>query len=479
MTNVVDLARDVAVQRRLRGWTQEDLAERTGLSVRTIRNLELGVVQNPRRSSVDLLADALGVFNRSTTTDHRPHQVPQWRGTKLPALPVIEHHPSAAQLSHLVKTVAANQLTTFVGPGGVGKTSLAFGVALELGSSFRDGVAVVELSDLVPEHVKGESQAPSIARRVRRVIGADRPAAADNLPLCSRDTNLLLIMDNTEHVPVGSIQVARDLLNQCPDLRIVITARSRLTERLGSNQEIQPLSVEPQPGDGPFGAPAVEFVLRHLGGDSMAAASLLEELPSLVELCRRLDGIPRYLEFAAERLRTLPIQYLLSCGPSLDMLFTHDHALPPHQQSVAASIKWDVDLLSCSQRRLLECVSSLPTSTFAIEDVMAAYGESSIVGTEPLVLMSELMVTPLVRADTEEPHHYRLAPYVGHFVQSMTSNTLRRRRRPCEALVDDANRSATLAQPSLCGVVERPGGVHPRLPDQRDRDAAAGARVDR
>jgi transcriptional regulator with XRE-family HTH domain len=408
-------SRQIAALREKRGWTQEELAERSGLSVRTIRNLELGLVQNPRRSSVDLLAHALGVAEQ-----HEHQQAAEvvdralWRGPQPPTSTVVGNRSDHEQLA---ETVRANRLTTFLGPGGVGKTRLALTVAGRIGRFFWQGVAVVELGDLPPErHARG-SQAAAVLQRVRRQLSWGRVpdvTVAEN----DREMNLLLVLDNAEHIPAGVTAVTRELLGTYPGMQVLITARRRLTERLGVNREIRPLPVEVAPGEALSHAPAVEFVLRHVGTDSRTAADLGTELPLVAELCRRLGGLPRSLEFAAERMRTIPVQRLLASGPTMEMLWSHDHALLRHQRSVADSILWNMDLLADDHCRLLTRIAALSARGFTLDDLTAQYDR---LGPDPATLLPDLLETSLILADPDARYRYRLAPYVAEVMNRMRS----------------------------------------------------------
>jgi predicted ATPase/DNA-binding XRE family transcriptional regulator len=384
-------AKRIAALREERGWTQEELAERSGLSVRTIRNLELGWVQTPRRSSVDLLADALGVADEH---DEAGTDRIRWRGPQPPLAAVVGPR---AEHDRLVQMVRSNRLTTFFGPGGVGKTRLALSIAAEVGQSFRDGVVVVELGDLPPERCG--NQASAVRHRVRQQLGRDR---ADE-----RAANLLLVLDNAEHIPDSVTAVTKELLGTCPGVQVLTTARRRLTERLGVNREIRPLSVDVTDG----AAPAVDLVLRHVGADTWSAA----ELPLVAELCRRLGGLPRWLEFAAERLRTIPVALLLAHGPTTQMLWTNDHALLPHQRSLADSLRWDMDLLAEDHRTLLRGLAMLPTQRFTVDDVVP------MPVSNPLTLLSDLLEASLIVADAGDRYRYRLAPYVDEVARDLTA----------------------------------------------------------
>ncbi len=138
-----------------------------------------------------------------------------------------------------------------------------------------------------------------------------------------------------------------------------------------------------------------------------AADGLARELPLVAELCRRLGRLPRYLEFAAERLRTIPVTLLLSHGPAKEMLWSNDHALLPHQRSLAASLRWDLDLLTDDHRLLLGQLAARQVRRFTVDDVISADGAAS-----PLALLSDLLEMSLIVADPQQAYRYRLAPYV-------------------------------------------------------------------
>ncbi|GAA2742157.1 helix-turn-helix domain-containing protein [Kitasatospora cinereorecta] len=409
-------SRRIAALRIQRGWTQEELAEYSGLSVRTIRNLELGRVQNPRRSSVDLLVSALGVAEGPRGGGERPDQ-PPWRGVPAPTSALMGS-PSFHQ--QLVQTVRTNRLTTFLGPGGVGKTRMALSVAAEVGHFFRDGVEVVELGDLPAERDTGTEQTAAVLQRVHRQLGrgrtADRPAGD------GADLHLLLVLDNAEHLPAGAMAAVRELHAGFPGLHVLVTARRRLTERIGANREIQPLPLDAAAGEPAAASPAVALFLRHVGPDCPAAAELEKDLPLVAELCRRLGGLPRYIEFAAECLRAIPIRLMLSYGPTPEMLWSNDHALLRHQRSVSDSILWSVELLSADHRLLLERIAALPSRRFVLDEITAEYdrlGRGS--APNPLTLVSDLLDTSLLLPDPAHHYHYRLAPFVADVVRRLRS----------------------------------------------------------
>lgn len=402
--------RQIVILREQRGWTQEKLAEQSGVSVRTIRNMELGLVDNPRRSTVELLAQALGLPGEQEDFRLGGLDLARWRGPQPSGSARVG---GSADHEEIVRSVRAHRLATLLGPGGVGKTRSALSVAAEVGPAFRHGVVVVELGHIKSERNTQESQEAVVMDQVRQHLNA-----LDT----GRETNVLLVLDNAEHVPKGVTAVTRTLLGTFPGVHVLVTARRRLTERLGVNHEILPLPVEAVSGDGHSHSPAVELVLRHAGTD--AKADLAKDLPLVTELCRRLGGVPRYLEFAAERMRTIPVRLLLEHGPSVEMLWSNDHMLLPHQRSVVDSAMWNLDLLDDDHRRLLTRIAALPASRFTLDDLVTSHNGSwaSTVASasddryassaNSLTLLSGLQELSLVLADPDDRYCYRLAPYV-------------------------------------------------------------------
>lgn len=401
-------SRRIANLRLQRGWTQEELAERSGLSVRTIRNLELGWVRNPRPSSVYLLVSALGVAEELRQPAVSPDRIP-WRGLRPPdSVPV----GGAALLDELAHTVRTNRLTTFLGPGGVGKTRLALEAAARAGRFFRHGVTVAELGGL-PAEGSDPDRAADVRHQVWRQLDQGRPAAAGGTEAeIDADIEMLLVVDNAEHIPAGVMATVRELLAAHPGLHILVTARRSLTERLGANREIRPLAVEPAPGEALRDASAVELFLRHAAVQAGAATELDRELPMVAELCRRLGGLPRNIEFAVECLRAVPIRLMLAHGPTPGMLGSHDQALLPHQRSVAESIRWSLDLLTEDHRRLLERIAALPAGRFVLDEVSADQD-----GVNPLTLVSDLLDSSLLLSDPAHPYCYVLAHFVADVIQ--------------------------------------------------------------
>jgi predicted ATPase len=294
-------------------------------------------------------------------------------------------------------------------------------------------VAVVELGAMAGDRhgadrhgdYSEDGQASAVLQRITRQLGRGRasPPGGPDAEL-EADADMLLVLDNAEHIPSGVMAAVRELLVTHPGVHILVTTRRRLTQRLGVNREIQPLSATPPPGGALHDAPAVELFLRHVAPDSRTAAELDQDLPLIAELCRRLGGLPRNIEFAAECLRAIPIRLMLAHGPTPEMLWSNDQALLRHQRSATDSILWSLDLLSADHRLLLERIAGLRTDRFALDEITAQEDRpGQRAAPSPLTLVSDLLDTSLLLPDPVHRYRYRLA----HFVRDVV-----RRRKDAE-----------------------------------------------
>ena len=186
-----------------------------------------------------------------------------------------------AEIVEVRAWLKATRLVTLTGPGGVGKTRLALQVATTLARAFQHGVRLVELTDATPD---------TITAAIERAVPLDH----------LRDRELLLVLDNCEHLAEPLAEVVDVLLRGAPRLRVLATSRIPLGIRGERAHLVSPLTVPPA-GDP---APARYSSVRLLIDRAHAAGRALtdHDLPDAAELCRRLDGLPLAIELAAHRL---------------------------------------------------------------------------------------------------------------------------------------------------------------------------------
>jgi non-specific serine/threonine protein kinase len=261
------------------------------------------------------------------------------------------------------------RLVTLVGPGGVGKTRLAIEVGATLRDEFAGGARFVQLAGIVDPALV----LPTIARVLGvREIGS-RPLRA-RLREEVGDRSLLLVLDNFEQVLAAATAVA-ELLLDCPGVQVLVTSRQRLAVRGEQVIPVPPLEL-PEPGReharSSLEAPAVRlFVARAREADGGYTPDPAE-LPTLVEICRRVDGLPLAIELAAARVRVLrPAALLARLDRRLPVLTSGPRDLPARQRTLRDAIAWSYDHLSPPQQALFRRLSVF-AGGFTIEAAEAA-----------------------------------------------------------------------------------------------------------
>src|SRR5512144_3292464 len=255
------------------------------------------------------------------------------------------------ELASLRTGLATHRLVTLLGPGGIGKTRLAFRAAADQERRMPDGAWVVELApvqvpELVPETVVG---APGIRSE-------ERGSPTERLVAHLRDRQLLLVLDNCEHVQEAAAALAAELLSSCPDVRVLVTSRHALALPGELVLTVPPL---PMPGPGTAaGSPeslmhydAVRlFVDRATASWSSFQVTAVNR-EALAELVRRLDGMPLAIELAAVRVRSLTVEQILDrLSDRFALLTRGSRAALPRQQTLQALLDWSHDLLEPRER---------------------------------------------------------------------------------------------------------------------------------
>ena len=288
--------------------------------------------------------------------------------------------------SHEIAQVCAllngeTRLVTLIGPGGVGKTRLALAVAAAAGPGFPDGTVFVGLAALADPALV----LPAIGQALGVRESGDRPLG-ERLGALLGGRRLLLVLDNLEHLVEAAPQVA-ELLGACPGMTILAT--SRVVLRLSGEQvyRVSPLAVpdatrSPAPAHvAEHGAVAL-FVQRAHAADPEFALTP-ENAAAVVEIVRRLDGLPLAIELAAARVPTLPPAALLArltrCpkggGPDrLSLLTRGARDLPTRQRTIRDTIAWSYDLLTPAEQAFFRRLAVF-AGGFTLEAAEAVAGD--------------------------------------------------------------------------------------------------------
>ena len=230
---------------------------------------------------------------------------------------------------------------TVVGPGGVGKTALARAGALTVAPMFSMGVGYVDLT-----RVEEEAGVPGA---LAAQLGFD---SFDALLSSPADRPVLLVVDNCEHLLDAAAHWLVQILGACQQPTILATSRSPLEIPGESVLPLAPLAV-PGPERDPESCPSVQLFLQRCRDAGAVVGPA--DLPAVVELCRRVDGLPLAIEIAAARARTMSIAEIVRrLDASVDVLDRPRFRGDPRHRSVADTIRWSYDLLSPEAAGLFE-----------------------------------------------------------------------------------------------------------------------------
>ena len=256
------------------------------------------------------------------------------------------------ELLEVKRALAMTRLLTLTGTGGSGKTRLVLEAAADLVGAYQDGVWHVDLAPL--------SEPGLLVQEVAGVLEVpDRPGEPllDTLVDALRSRQMLLVLDNCEHLVDAVARLVEDLLLSCPELRLLATSRKALGFRGEVNLPVPPLPL-PDPGrlmkvedlEG-YGSARL-FVERALYRPS-AFALTPENVGAVAEVCRQLEGIPLAIELAAARVGVLAVEQISErLSDSLGLLTGGGRTLTPRQRTMRGSLDWSHALLAEPERKL-------------------------------------------------------------------------------------------------------------------------------
>jgi predicted ATPase/DNA-binding XRE family transcriptional regulator len=381
--------------RRGAGLTQEELAERAGVSARTVSDVERGLRDRVYRDTAARIVVALGMSaaDRAVFETAARGRSPgsgldvQWREPLSTALPIPltgligRERELAAVLTSLREPQL--RLLTLTGAGGIGKTRLAIEASSAARRDFPDGICFVSLAET--------RDAALVVTLLARALGVD-PAHEPFSSLVTRidDRRMLLTLDTFEHV-LDAAPLVADLLANCPRLSVLATSRAPL--RLNGEHELSvpPLGLEP---DGPA---VTLFAERARAVRPELAVRVREDAAAVAELCRRLDGLPLAIELAAARVKHLPLTALRDhLEDRLGLLSGGPRDLPPRQRAMRDTVGWSYDLLDSNGQAMMRHLSVFASWTLASARAVCTDDEPAV---DLLAELSNLVDHSLVVLD--------------------------------------------------------------------------------
>ncbi len=279
----------------------------------------------------------------------------------------------AAVVDEIAGQLGRCRLVTLTGPGGAGKTRLAGEVARRVAGRFADGVWLAELAA-----VREPAQVAAAVAAALGIRGLPSAGAPDAVAHALARRQLLLVLDNCEHVIGAAAELCGRLLLGADDVRVLATSREPLRIAGETRYRLAPLTLPApdNPAD-PDGSEAVALFADRARQADASFALDAETAPMVARLVARLDGMPLAIELAAARLEALGLAQLLDrIDDRFFLLEEGDRLAAARQRSLAATVEWSYRLLDEHQRRVFRAVSAFP-GPFTLEGAEAVAGAGS------------------------------------------------------------------------------------------------------
>ena len=404
------------VLRRLRaeaGLTQEELAEAASLSPRSVSDLERGIHRTAHRDTAGLLADALGlaepvraVFVAAARGRRPATEVLAARQGQATGASALQNNLPAQlsgfigrdrELAEVRALVESSRLVTLTGAGGCGKTRLSLQVADGLLDGSGEGVWLAELAAVLDE----DAVAPRIAEALRLAPRPGRPVLETLLDALAPQ-DVLIVLDNCEHLIGGCAKTADAIMRRCPRVRLLATSREPLGISGETIYRVPSLSL-PAPDDSGWSAAgscdAVALFADRATAHRVDLPDDEETAAVVVSVCRRLDGMPLAIELAAARLRSLSLTELHDrLDQRFRLLTGGSRTALERQQTLRATVEWSYSLLTAAEQLLLRRLSVFAGS-FDLDAAEAVCGFDDIEVFEVAALVGSLVDKSLVVAE--------------------------------------------------------------------------------
>lgn len=303
-----------------------------------------------------------GASKRSDAGNQGPHRLPP-RPNRLVGRDAV--------VVMLAEHLTARRFVTLRGPGGIGKTTVAITLAHEFATSFRDGVQFIDLGSLRDSHL--------VAIAVASALGLLIPVGDPTHRLIEalRDRELLLVLDNCEHVVDAVARLAERIHTQAPAVSILATSRESLEATSEFVVELTPLDIPPE--DLPDGLDLNRYSSARLFTECAVAAGCSLTLSGcesdvVARICRKLDGMPLAIELVASHLAAHSLTEIDELIEGrFRLALPGRRTAPQRHQSLSAALDWSYDLISPAERSLLQQLSVFP-GAFTLHGARAVAG---------------------------------------------------------------------------------------------------------
>ncbi len=371
------------------------------MSVNGISALERGYRRMPRFETLSLLSGALALSSEQRqefvlaaagsgeARGKASVTVGPWSDAAISSLPLplTSFVGRAKELEEIASLVREHRFVTITGPGGTGKTRMAVRVSIELSDAGADAICFTDLSPIADPSLVAATIAAALG-----VQEVPKRPLLQTLVAYLKNKELLLILDNCEHVIAQASIAAETLLGQCPRVRILATSREPFRSAGEQAYRLSPLNQEDA---------IVLFADRAHAVDHRFALSA-ESATAVEQICRRLEGVPLAIELAAARVDVLTLSALATTlDDPLQVLSRGARTALPRQQAMRATIDWSYNLLSEPEQRVFERLSIF-SGGCTIDAAKAVCADDSTPGADVLDLIASLVSKSLLMADLED-----------------------------------------------------------------------------
>jgi predicted ATPase/DNA-binding SARP family transcriptional activator len=300
-------------------------------------------------------------------------------------------------LRELGELLSGSRMVTLTGPGGVGKTRLALRLAEANADRFSDGVWLCDLAAI---------REPSLAvDAVTTALDVQRhqdSSTLDSLIEVLRPRQLLVVLDNCEHVLASIGDVAEVVLRACPNVTLLATSREPLAVEGERVWIVRPLGL-PVPAETDLNAslacPSVRLFVDRATSAHSQFKFTQASVAAVIEICRRLDGIPLAIELAAARVRSMTVTDVSAGLDERFRLLTSGRRSEPRHQTLLAAVEWSYDLLDATEQALF-CRLAVFAGSFTREDVEQVCSDDTMSASDARARLPALVDKSMVAADT-------------------------------------------------------------------------------
>ncbi|MDP8930156.1 MAG: winged helix-turn-helix domain-containing protein [Actinomycetota bacterium] len=300
-----------------------------------------------------------------------------------------------SDVARIAGVLEGARLVTLTGAGGVGKSRLAEEVARSMSDHFPDGVWLCELAPVV--HGTSVPAALATTLSVERRQGR---SLAESLVESLRPNDILLVVDNCEHVVDAAAQLLEELLSACQHASVLATSRIPLGIDGERVWPVRPLEVVSDEGESP-----AERLFRDRAQAADPFVEAGSEAGSITEICRRLDGIPLAIELAAQRTRSMSVTDIAEALEEGIGVLARGRTTTERHRTLRATLDWSYDLMTSTERQLFARLSVF-AGPFGVDAAKALWGGESIEAEAVSDMLADLVDRSMVAADTRGSSSY-------------------------------------------------------------------------